>query len=329
MLLLLAAGTFGVLYYTYDSPLPNGRIGSDADALACHILEAIHEPSYLEARYVEWNFGSAAYKLDKRKDIATCQWSGYFVELHFSNSDSNSAFKNGRTLTGKEKQKTIEKATQKFNNDSFWVLAPFKLFDEGTTRKLVELDDNSEALLITYTSGGSTPGDSYLWIVYDMYVPTSFKMWVSIIPIGGFEAKWGTWKDTDSGAKVAREKSILGIELPITHIKIYSNPEDELIFRPLRDIAEEKIKPADIVVSKKVISKKAIVITNDMRIKALNRRFSKRRLERDINFIRPILNEKEINIMAENIMLLQQTSKNIYKMTYKEILALRMRDSLY
>ena len=327
LIILLVVIVFGILYYKYDQPLPKATTGQAADDFACHMLDAINEPAYLEARYVEWKFRNASYKLDKRKQIATCEWSNYFVELHFIDSENSTAFKNGRTLNGNEKQDAIAKAKKRYNNDSFWVLAPFKLFDNGTTRGLVELEDDTKGLLITYTSGGSTPGDSYLWKVDENFRPTSFQMWVDIIPIGGLEATWSTWKATQSGAKISLYRSILGIELPVNPVEIFSNTEDKVVeTKPEVVPIELEAQPTKRV--QKAIKKK-IVITNEMRLASLNKRFSQRRLEKDINFIRPVLTETEINRLAENIMLLMQTGDKIKKMTYREILDLKMRDSLY
>ena len=48
--------------------------------------------------------------------------------------------------------------------------------------------------------GGTTPGDSYLWLVDDKGFPKAYQMWVDIIPIGGLEASWDDWMTTKSGA---------------------------------------------------------------------------------------------------------------------------------
>jgi hypothetical protein len=53
----------------------------------------------------------------------------------------------------------------------------FKLRDPGTSRSIV-MQDEKEALMVTYTSG-STPGDSYVWIL-DENIP-AWRMWVSIV----------------------------------------------------------------------------------------------------------------------------------------------------
>jgi len=95
-----------------------------------------------------------------------------------------------------------------------------KVFDTGTERSLVKYKDK-DALLVTYTSGGSTPGDSYLWILDDNYIPISYKMWVKIIPIGGFEATWSDWITTDAGFKLPAKHTfpVLGVDLMMGDIK--------------------------------------------------------------------------------------------------------------
>ena len=110
-----------------------------------------------------------------------------------------------------------------FNNDSFWLVAPYKVFDLGTERRIVNYK-NKEALLITYTSGGTTPGDSYLWILDEKFFPTSYKMWTSIIPIGGVSATWSDWKKTDSGTLLPTKHilSLFGMEILMGTVKGYN-----------------------------------------------------------------------------------------------------------
>jgi hypothetical protein len=47
------------------------------------------------------------------------------------------------------------------------------------------MQDNQEALLI-YASGGSTPGDSYMFRRPKLQAK-AWRMWVSIIPVGGLK----------------------------------------------------------------------------------------------------------------------------------------------
>ena len=86
---------------------------------------------------------------------------------------------------------------------SFWLNAPAKAFDPGTTRSLVETEGAEPALLVRYASGGVTPGDAYLWQLDENGVPLSWKMWISIIPIGGLEISWEGWTSLKTGARIS------------------------------------------------------------------------------------------------------------------------------
>jgi len=113
------------------------------------------------------------------------------------------AKKNGQALAGDEAQDIIRKAWEFWCNDSFWLNAPAKIFDAGVKRSVVELEDGKQGLMATYTSGGITPGDSYLWKLDDNGLPTGYKMWVNIIPIGGVEFSWEKWNTLPTGAQIS------------------------------------------------------------------------------------------------------------------------------
>ena len=88
-----------------------------------------------------------------------------------------------------------------------------------TRGMLVDLEDGSKGLLIHYSSGGVTPGDSYLWILDENGRPVKWKMWVGILPIGGLEASWGEWKTMPTGWQVATQHEIGSYTLIISDLK--------------------------------------------------------------------------------------------------------------
>ena len=59
--------------------------------------------------------------------------------------------------------------------------------------------DGKEALRVTYTSGGTTPGDAYVWILDSTYVPKSYKMYLKNGRMNGTPATWEDWITTESG----------------------------------------------------------------------------------------------------------------------------------
>ena len=72
--------------------------------------------------------------------------------------------------------------------------------------------------MVTYTSGGSTPGDSYLWHLDTDGKPTRFQMWTSILPINGLSASWTDWTTTKSGAQLPTFHKLLVLGLEIDDI---------------------------------------------------------------------------------------------------------------
>nr|WP_243878579.1 hypothetical protein [Winogradskyella sp. DF17] len=207
---------FGFVYLKYNEDLPQGETGAKADALAQTMLTALDESAYLNTDYIEWTFkGMHSYKWYKSTKECEVSWDQLTVVLDLEDSTNSKVFVAGQNYDGIEKDLYIKKATDYFNNDSFWLVAPYKVFDKGTERRLVKTEAGKDALLVTYTSGGSTPGDSYLWHLNDHGRPKSFQMWVSILPIGGVEATWEDWIITESGTQLPTFHKLLffGIEM--------------------------------------------------------------------------------------------------------------------
>lgn len=220
-LLLAGALIFGALYYSYNEPLPTGESGPEADALANRMLDALNYKSYQRTKIIEWSFrgGNHTFVWNREQKSVKVGWDEYVVDLDLITPSSSIAYKNGELVPYEETRELIQDAQSYFNNDSFWLVAPYKVFDPGTERYLVDLEDGEEALLVTYTQGGDTPGDSYLWILEPSGLPKSFKLWVKIIPIGGLEATWEDWKKTESGALLPSSHSFGPITLSMGDVK--------------------------------------------------------------------------------------------------------------
>ena len=221
LLLLFTLGA--ILYAIYNEPMPTGIKSQNADALAMKMLTSLNYKAYKETRFLEWSFanGKHHYRWDKKVDTVLVAWSDYQVHLDLKVPSKSTVAKDKIPLEGEEKERLLKKATSFFNNDSFWLVAPFKIFDPGTERSIVSLEDGTQELLVTYTSGGNTPGDSYLWKLQPNGFPISFKMWVSIIPIGGIEASWDEWQVMESGAFLPSQHSIGPITLDMGNVRGY------------------------------------------------------------------------------------------------------------
>ncbi len=183
---------------------PTGKSGPEADALAKKVLTAINYPAWDTTRVLTWTFmGNHHYVWDKNRNYAQIKWGKNEVLLKLDQVAGDAFVDGVRVDDGKQKQKLISKAWSFWCNDSFWFNAPSKVFDEGTQRSIVDMDDGSKGLMITYSSGGVTPGDSYLYKLDENGLPVSWQMWVKILPIGGIGNTWEGWVTTKTGAKIS------------------------------------------------------------------------------------------------------------------------------
>ena len=209
-----------VLKLVLDKPRPTGERGQEAELLAKKMLMAVDKAAWDSTRVLQWTFrGEHHYLWDKERNVAEIKWDDYRVLLRMDDVDGT-VWKGEELLSGDAARKIVDQAWSYWCNDSFWFNPIVKIYDKGTSRSIVKQPDGSDALMVSYDSGGVTPGDSYLWILDKNGLPTSYKMWVSIIPIGGVEITWENWKTLSTGAKISTfHKAKAALEIPITNVK--------------------------------------------------------------------------------------------------------------
>lgn len=206
----------GIAGFILSEDLPTGQQGIKADELAEKILEELNYEAFQKTKKISWTFaGIHSYEWYKSEHYVMVMTDEYQVKLDLNDYSRSEVISSKNS----EHEELIQTSIKNFNNDSFWLIAPYKLMEENVERRLV-IDGKDESLLVTYTSGGSTPGDSYLWKLDPNKRPTSFKMWVSIIPVGGLEAQWKGWEKTQSGMIVSTKKTVFGIPIEITNLKV-------------------------------------------------------------------------------------------------------------
>jgi len=200
LVLILIALVAGLILH---KPRPKVDPSPQADALARKMLAAVNAEAWDSTRWLRWTFlGQHDYIWDKDRHLVEVRWSDYRVLLD-PNTTTGKAWKKGEALAGEALQKILNKALAFFFNDSFWLNPVVKAFDPGTRRGILPLKDGSQGLVVEYTSGGVTPGDAYLWILDDNHRPKAWRMWVSVLPIGGLENTWEGWMQLSTGAWIA------------------------------------------------------------------------------------------------------------------------------
>ena len=233
IVLIITVSTVATVLYCFvnNESLPKGTYGKEADELAEKMMSSINKKAFDNTEILTWSFrGKHHYEWKKQEGLVNVTWDNNFVTVNLNDYSKSIG----------DSPKLIETAIKFFNNDSFWLIAPYKVFDDGVERSIVKVDDK-DALLIKYTSGGTTPGDSYLWILDDNYTPVSFKMWTQIIPIGGVSATWNDLITADSGIKLPKSHtlSIFGFKINMGEVKAFNPNADKLAHNMLKAIKHE------------------------------------------------------------------------------------------
>ncbi|MBW1907334.1 MAG: hypothetical protein JRJ24_18945 [Deltaproteobacteria bacterium] len=204
-ILILGLVALVAVGYSLNDPRPKGQQGPEADALARSMEAAVNKDAWDKTGAVRWSFFEQhRYVWDRERDLVELQW-GESRALFRTADQSGRVWSKGIEQTGADAEEALRAAYAYWINDSFWLNPVVKFFDPGVERSLVKLDDGRDALLISYVSGGVTPGDAYLWIPDTDGMPASWRMWVQIIPIGGIETTWEGWVELSTGAKVATQ----------------------------------------------------------------------------------------------------------------------------
>ncbi|MFK7985417.1 MAG: hypothetical protein AB8I08_05255 [Sandaracinaceae bacterium] len=220
-LVFVGLGTaLGIFIVVANEPRPNGTTGEAADALAASLEESVNLEAWEQTGAVQWDFGGRQQHLwDRQRHVARVRFDDAEALIHVGGPHGR-AYVNGAEVHGEEAAAILERAYASFINDSFWLNPLAKFRDEGVTRSLVRLDGGRQGLLIGYGAGGLTPGDAYLWIPDSNGRPARWKMWVSIIPVGGVETSWDGWQELDTGAWVSTDHvGPFGLALQLTNVR--------------------------------------------------------------------------------------------------------------
>ena len=204
-----------VLVVSMMKSKPMGETGNRADELAESMRSSLNYEGYRKLKTIAWTFRNGnKYVWNKKERTVLAEFQGAIVNLNFK--DKNHEILRENELNGQE---LIDAAIAHFYNDSFWVVAPFKVFDKDVERQYVETKDGP-GLLVTYTSGGITPGDSYLWVLDDNFRPKYWRIWTSNVPIKGMKFEWTDWEQHKGVWFALSHKAQFPVNVSIKDIKI-------------------------------------------------------------------------------------------------------------
>ncbi len=193
--------------------------GADPEPLAARVEAAIDLPAWQRTGAVRWTFaGRHRHLWDRQGSLAEVRWGETVARIRLADGQGE-AFEAGRRLQGNAARNACAQAYGLWANDSFWLNPLEKLRDDGVTLGVAPVDDGDPGLLVSYASGGVTPGDAYLFDLGADGRPTQWRMWVQILPIGGVPTSWEGWETLATGAAVATQHHMGGIALELTEVE--------------------------------------------------------------------------------------------------------------
>jgi hypothetical protein len=200
-------------------PRPSGNAGADADAVAQRLTSAVDTDAWGKTGYVRWAFaGRNEHQWDRERGLVRVRWDA--TEAQFPvNGAGGLALKGGQAVSADDAAAILKSARSRWVNDAFWLNPVATFFDPGVRRQLVPIEGEQPGLLVQYATGGETPGDAYLWILGADDRPRAWRMWVSILPIGGLTASWEGWQQLSTGAWVATEHQVGPLTLVLTQVQ--------------------------------------------------------------------------------------------------------------
>lgn len=191
-----------IILWAMHQPRPATESSADAERRVSRMEDAVNLTAWRRTGVVRWTFsGRRRHLWDRRRHLAQVRWGDVEVLVSL-NTEKGRAWRGGREVLGAEAEALVAKGYAAWVNDSFWLNPVAKMRDTGT-RFTVIPDDGAERVMVTFGSGGLTPGDAYLWTLGDDDLPIHCEMWVSILPVGGVDFGWGQWQTLSTGAKVA------------------------------------------------------------------------------------------------------------------------------
>lgn len=200
--LILSSGSF----FSACSSIPKGIPGPRAEELAQKMLAGADYSRWQATAAVSFTFrGGERIFWDRKRKLVEVVTKQKLVQ--FSEISGKSICFEGERRVSDDCAAMTETAIKRFYNDTFWLNPAFHISSPGAERALVA----EKQLLVTFRSGGSTPGDSYLFTLDDEGRITEMRMWVSILPIKGARAVFSNYVTSQTGVRIALNHEVASL----------------------------------------------------------------------------------------------------------------------
>jgi hypothetical protein len=161
-----------------------------------------------------------------------------YVVFFNVNTKDGQAFVNGKPAEGEARDTLLKTAYGRFINDTYWLLAPWKIFDPGVHRayegeKPCPDGGTCDVLRLSFDNVGLTPKDRYwLWITKDGRKMVQWQYLLNGATEDPTTAAWKDWQKV-GGIMISMDKPMAGkpAEIRFENVAISPNRDDAL-FKP-------------------------------------------------------------------------------------------------
>lgn len=201
--------------------IPPGAPGDEAEALAQKMLAAVGYDAWLnKTAAVSWTFrGKHKHLWDRKRGYVQVEWEDHRV-LFNKNTMRGVVYVGGRRVTdATHVAADIAKANSYFVNDAFWLNPLFHIRSPGVKLSVVQ----PGSLRVDFTSGGVTPGDTYVFHTNADGMVTEMQLWVDVVPaiFDGSAATFENYATSETGVTTARKYDYL-VTITVDGVEMYA-----------------------------------------------------------------------------------------------------------
>lgn len=190
------------------NPAAEGFNTADSDEKAIQLADAVMEAmggrnAWENTRHIKWNFfGRRTLYWDKQAHLLRLEVpKDSIVVLLDLNKGTGKVAKAGKEIQEEEpKAYWLKSARSIWNNDSYWLLMPFKLKDAGVTLKYIGQDSMdsgapSQTLALSFREVGDTPNNKYIVHVGEDNLVQQWDFYSNASDtIPRFKTPWGAYQ---------------------------------------------------------------------------------------------------------------------------------------
>lgn len=191
-----------------DTPVARQiELTSAADSLAMRVIDAFGGmDTWQSIPYMQFDFAAQSPNRSSRRRHLWDRNTGRYRVEYAINQDSSAvvlfnvhskegtAYINGNPVDEETSSQMVARAHRLFINDTYWLMAPTKLFDDGVNRSIEDTTlVDAQMLALSFDSVGYTPGDQY-WLTIDNSTGRVAKWEYELEGSNGNRGSWA-WED--------------------------------------------------------------------------------------------------------------------------------------